>query len=142
MDDIRHYRVQERLNLAKRILEQGEQLRDRSLIQHENDGWTHPYIQHDALVNYLLLTCFDILGQPNEWLIFDSWLEAKRTKSEREEAAALIPSSATSIEASQQMYSKYQKKYGVKSSFYKFLDEMLEEELRERLLFGIKIIQR
>jgi hypothetical protein len=142
MVNIQYSLVQERLSLAKRILEQGEKLRDPSLLQQESDGWTHPYIQHDALVNYLLLTCFDILGQPNEWLPFNVWLEASKTKHEREEAAALIISSATPIEIAQEMYTAYQKKYGVKASFYRFIDEILDDKTRERLLFSVNIEQR
>lgn len=142
MNSTQYFLVQERLSLAKRILEQGEQLRDPSLIQDKNDGWTHLYIHHEALVNYLLLTCFDILGQSNEWLPFNSWLQADRTKCEREEAAALISHSATPVEIAQEMYAAYQSNYGVKTSFYRFIDEVLDEKARERLLFSVKIEQK
>ncbi len=41
METTQYYQVQERLSLAKRILEQGEQIRDFSLVQHkDNNGWT------------------------------------------------------------------------------------------------------
>ncbi|QSJ17503.1 hypothetical protein JYQ62_01015 [Nostoc sp. UHCC 0702] len=111
--EITQYKVQERLSLAKRILEQGEQLRDPSLVKDtDNNGWTHPYIQHDALVNYLLLTCFDILGQPKDWLSFNGWLTSKETKSEREEAVSLISESITTIEATKKIHDFYLDKYG------------------------------
>jgi hypothetical protein len=140
MTSIQYGKVQERLSLAKRIFEQGEQLRGRSLVQHIGDnGWTHPYIQHDALVNYLLLTCFDILGQPEEWLGFNSWLTSSRTKSEREEATSLISESETPIKATEKIYTFYQNKYGVKSSFYRFINEVLDEELQKRLLSSVRI---
>ena len=139
MGSIQYALVQERLSLAKRILEQGEALRNPGLIQDQGAGWTHPYIQHDALINYLLLTCFDILGQSNEWLPFNSWLEAGRTKYERDEAAAQIPASAEPVEIAQRMYAEYQKMYGVKTSFYQFIDKVLTKEARERLLLSIRI---
>ncbi|BAZ51819.1 hypothetical protein NIES4103_44770 [Nostoc sp. NIES-4103] len=148
------YKVQERLSLAKSIFEQGEQLRDRSLVKDtDNNGWTHPYIQYDALVNYLLLTCFDILGQPKDWLSFNAWLEAKRTKSEREEAVSLISESEreeavslisesiTTIDATKKIHNFYLNKYGVKNSFYRFINEVLDEETRERLLSSVRIEQ-
>jgi hypothetical protein len=140
MEITQYYQVQERLSLAKRILEQGEQLRDCSLVQHtDNNGWTHPYIQHDALVDYLLLTCFDILGQPEEWLDFNSWLTSSRKNSEREEAVSLISESVTQIEATKKIYDFYQDKYGVKKSFYRFINEVLDQEAQERLLSSVKI---
>lgn len=141
MRSIQYSLVQERLDLAKRILEQGEQLRSPALTRHEDDGWSHPYLQHDALVNYLLLTCFDILGQPDEWLPFTSWLEASKTKCERDEAVSLISPSATPIEIAKKVYKKYSEVYGVKNSFYRFMDEILAVEMRERLLSSVKITE-
>jgi hypothetical protein len=142
MNDVRYSLVQNRLSLAKRLLEQGEKLRDFNLIQAQDDGWTHPYIQHDALINYLLLTCFDILGQSNEWLPFNSWLEASKKKCERDEAVKRIPDSAKPVEIAKVMYAEYQKIYGVKTSFYRFIDEILTEEAREQLLLSVRIEQK
>jgi hypothetical protein len=36
-----------------------------------------------TLCAYLLLTCFDLLGQNDEWLAFGAWLEANKTFEER-----------------------------------------------------------
>jgi hypothetical protein len=143
MQDIQYSAVQERLNLAKQIFEQSQHKCDLSLVREtENGGWTHPVIQYDALVNYLLLTCFDSLGQPSEGLSFDSWLTANKTKREREEAAARINQPASPAAIAKEMYNAYQKIYGVKSSFYRFIDEILDKETRERLLTSIRIEQR
>lgn len=143
MQDIQYSAVQERLNLAKQIFEQSQQKCDLSLVRETEDGgWTHPVIQYDGLVNYLLLTCFDSLGQPSEWLSFDSWLTANKTKREREEAAAQINQPALPAAIAKEMYTAYQRIYGVKSSFYRFIDEVLDKETRERLLSSIRIERR
>jgi hypothetical protein len=144
MHDVKYSLVQDRLSLAKQILEQGEELRNPSLIQDQEAGWTHPYIQHDALINYLLLTCFDILGQSNEYLSFNSWLEASKTKykCERDEVVERIPDSAKPVEIAKIMYAEYNNIYGVKTSFYRFIDEILTEEARERLLLSVRIGQK
>lgn len=139
MENFQKLLVQERLNLAKRILEHGENLRNSDLIQVQEIGWTHPYIQHDALVNYLLLTCFDLLGQNSEWLSFGDWLKASKKADEREEVTAQVISSSQPIEITQEVYAAYQKLYGVKTSFYQFIDKVLTPELRERLLLSVSI---
>ena len=40
------------------------------------------------------------------------------------------------------MYAEYQKIYGVKTSFYRFIDEILTEEAREQLLLSVRIEQK
>ncbi len=40
------------------------------------------------------------------------------------------------------MYAEYQKIYGVKTSFYRFIDEILMEEAREQLLLSVRIEQK
>ena len=142
MNNIQYDKVKERLLLAKRIFEQSEQLRGTDLLKDTETGWTHPHIQHEALVNYLLLTCFDILGQPHDWMDFNSWLISKKTKSEREEAINLISDCDTNIEATQKIYTFYQNKYGVKQSFYRFIDEILDNKERDRLLSSVQIEKR
>jgi len=142
MQDPQYLEVQERLNFAKQIFEQSQQERDLSLIQViENDVLTHPSIQYDALVNYLLLTCFDKLGQPHEWLSFDNWLEAKKkkTKCEREKAEEKIAEFDSPTAIAKKMYTAYKEVYGVKSSFYRFINEVLSREAQERLLSSVQI---
>jgi len=40
---------------------------------------------YTPLVVYLLLTCFDRLGQPSDWMDFGSWLQSNKKKEEREQ---------------------------------------------------------
>jgi hypothetical protein len=142
MQEIQYSVVQERLKFAKQIFEQGQQKHDLSLIQViGNDELTHPYIQYDALVNYLLLTCFDKLGQPAKWLGFNAWLETNdnKAKGEREEAEKCISQDASPTVIAKEMHTAYQKIYGVKSSFNRFINEVLNKELQERLLSSVQI---
>jgi hypothetical protein len=69
--------VEERLEFVEIISRLNEQFLDPSLIRKVGEkGWTHPWKYFDALRNYLLLTCFDLLGQPSEFKDFQSWLQS------------------------------------------------------------------
>ena len=69
--------VEERLEFVEIISRLNEQFLDPSLIRKVGEkGWTPTWKYFDALRNYLLLTCFDLLGQPSEFKDFQSWLQS------------------------------------------------------------------
>jgi hypothetical protein len=95
-----------------------------------------PYLP-DPLVCYLYLTCFDRLGQPDEWLDFGSWLDSSDCKDERDLILAEA-STASDLEGSMRIaYRRYSALYGVRSSFCRFLREILSPEMRQELLSSI-----
>jgi hypothetical protein len=104
------------------------------------NGWTHPWRYFDALMNYLVLTCFDLLGQPAEWIPFSEWLESSKKKGERDAALASLAAEASPIEIAKHLNSAYQLIYGVKNSFNKFVLDMLNDAERENLYHSIYII--
>lgn len=117
--------VVERLDLVKRLQEQEV---SKALWMHDT-----------ALSVYLLLTCFDRLGQPADWLPFDAWLAASRTSHERVAALKILPADTPHIEAAKALTKWYNDQYGVRSSFFRFLHEVLPDETRRQLLSSIEI---
>lgn len=93
---------------------------------------------YPPLINYLRLTCFDLLGQPAEWMQFDSWLNSNKKKEEREQIIATIKFS-NSLDFTKKVYSEYLKIYSVRSSFFRFLNEILPSHDRDILMEKIKI---
>lgn len=130
--------VEERIWLIKKLIDSKDHFTGREYIKTFERSWDHPYKHYSALRNYLILTCFDILGQPAEWLTFDSWLKSKKARKEREEIFSKYHG-LDAIEVSIGVHSDYNKIYGVKNSFYKFLKEILSEANRKRLLDSIKV---
>ena len=93
---------------------------------------------YEPLIVYLMLTCFDRLGQPAEWLEFSSWLKAKKCADERQNAVNSLVISDP-IEASRHLYRQWQDLYGVRMSFYRFLRDILPKESYLALLDSIRI---
>lgn len=93
----------------------------------------------EPLVSYLLLTCFDRLGQPTEWLEFGAWLKSDRHKDEREKALHTAKKIDDLTEGCKLLHSHYLALYGVKSSFFRFLREVLPTSDRNALLGSIDI---
>lgn len=130
--------VESRILLINQLIEAKEHFRGREkVINLPERYWTHPYKDYDALRVYLALTCFDILGQPNDWIDFNSWLRSKKLSKERN---AIITKnySENYSEFILAVNNDYNKIYGVKNSFYKFIREILSEDNRQKLLDSIR----
>jgi hypothetical protein len=89
--------------------------------------------QYEPLVVYLMLTCFDVLGQPAEWRDFRSWLNGK-------EASTVGLTGSSPVEQSKQLYQAWSERYGVRNSFYRFMNEVLPSEALGRLLASIEYL--
>ena len=90
---------------------------------------------------YLYLTCFDRLGQPADWLDFGAWLNSKNSVhiQERQNAIENIPDGLSIDQASKALHAFYTNIYGVKSSFYRFITDILPQKYRDKLLNSIII---
>ncbi len=93
----------------------------------------------EPVIVYHLLTCFDLLGQPDTWKTFDSWISSSSCEEERNKVANEIDSSLNKIEFSKQIFLEYQKIYGVKNSFFRFIREILPTENKKELFDSIRI---
>lgn len=93
----------------------------------------------EPMIVYHLLTCFDLLGQPENWKAFNQWLTSSSCKDERENLISKLDSVEDKIEFSKNLFEEYQNIYGVGKSFYRFINEILPEENRKQLLDSIRI---
>ncbi|MFK7786845.1 MAG: hypothetical protein AB8B56_17120 [Crocinitomicaceae bacterium] len=94
--------------------------------------------KYPALITYLKLTCFDKLGQPTNYMQFNNWLKSKRKKTERELIISDLGSEGI-LEQAEKLYNEYLKIYGVKNSFYRFINEVIPDRSKQKLLDGIEI---
>ena len=95
------------------------------------------WLRYRGLVAYLMLTCFDLLGQPADWVDFSRWLESSRHQTERERV--VVPVGTSSIEAARAFVEAHAQLYGVRRSFRRFIEKVLDPEQRQALLACIEI---
>lgn len=106
------------------------------LDEDSNNEFIKRYM-YPQLIEYLRLTCFDQLGQPSNWMTFDNWLNSKKKAPERQKILCRIQAT-DKIEFSKLLFKNYQGVYGVKNSFFRFLNEILPLDNRLHLLSKIK----
>lgn len=94
-----------------------------------------------GLVCYLLLTCFDRLGQLNRFIQFDDFLQGKKQRYKDLREEALRNAGDDAVSQSLALYRTYQKHFSVTNSFYRFIDEVLPEQERRALLECIKVFE-
>ena len=122
------------------LTETNDLFRKLELIEDVGDhGWTHPWRYVDALRNYLLLTCFDVLGQTREWIAFDAWLKAKKCRGERADVVAQLADTTDAVAVASALHGKYVELYGVKLSFYKFIHTVISSDSRTMLYQSIAV---
>lgn len=133
--------IKDRLEFVSMITALHPQFLNPALIRvyEGENGWTHPWMYFDGLRNYLLLTCFDLLGQPDDFMDFDSWITSSKTATAREKVFEKIAHSGNLTETIKNVYKEYKLSYGTKHSFFKFLNEVLTEEMRVELADDIWI---
>jgi hypothetical protein len=130
--------VRSRLDFIKELSEVKEHFRGTNkIIQVSDREWTHSYLQFSGLRIYLALTCFDILGQPDDWKDFSSWLKSKNHLGERSIIFAKYDNKNLS-DAINAIHEEYLNIYGVKRSFFKFIREIISQNDHEKLLNSIK----
>ena len=140
---------QRRLALAKERLQLVSMLGDlRSLYfghQHveltPDDGWTHPWKKVDALRNYLLLTCFDVLGARTQHIDFQSWLAYGKPTAAREQAIASLSHTEQAVIVAATLHRAYLEEYGSTQAFFRFMRELLPSAARDELLHSVRITE-
>lgn len=99
------------------------------------------YMQQPSLVTYLLLTCFDLLGQHVDWVDFNTWLKSSRTQHERLGALGGADPRTSSEEQLRRLWDRYNELYGVRTSFLVFFEHWMPADVRRELLDHINIEQ-
>jgi hypothetical protein len=93
------------------------------------------------LVVYLLLTCFDRLGQPAPYSTFEQFLRSKKASHKRLREDALKSVVETDyISTALILNQAYNKEYGVRNSFYRFIEDVLPSYQLDLLLDSIMIV--
>ena len=95
-------------------------------------------IYYPQIRTYLILTCFDSLGQPDKWRFFPDWISSKSKTKEREEIIDRIQTS-NNLDFAHQLFIKYNQVYGVKRAFFRFIDEIIDDNLREQMFSKLQI---
>jgi len=131
-----------RLQLAQALLEESDALPGRAGydFKSEKEWWRHSRHEREALVNYLLLTCFDRLGQERGFTTFQDWLKSKRSEheSERQQVLKTLKVTISPLESASALADQYQALYGVRNAFYRGI-ESLPVELQDKLMSSITI---
>ncbi|WP_342066943.1 hypothetical protein [Achromobacter kerstersii] len=113
-----------RLVLAQSILEESDLLPGADAFI---EG-LHPRHEREALVVYLLLTCFDMLGQSQPHVPFDSWMRSKKTQHRDEIASALANASPEdtrdAVEATRLLIARHAELYGTGNAFRYGIDSL------------------
>lgn len=89
------------------------------------------------LVIYLLLTCFDRLGQPAPYLTFENWLTSKKSKHRQQRDDALAGSASEPVAQARALSRAHTAEYGVRNSFFRFMDEVLPRPQYDALISSI-----
>ncbi|KGM06126.1 hypothetical protein LP43_1999 [Methylophaga thiooxydans] len=130
-----------RLRLAQQLLEESDGLSGRDGYDlHGKKWWFHPRHEREALVVYLLLTCFDKLGQKQSFMTFHNWLKSRKSAhaTERENIASSIPEALGVVESSAQFFEHYQALYGVRNAFYEGVSG-LPDGAKNQLLGSVRL---
>jgi hypothetical protein len=133
--------VHARLLLAQALLEEADALPGRSGCALESEEWwKHPRHEREALVVYLLLTCFDKLGQKQTFTTFAHWIESKRAHhvAERQDAMESCGPDASPLDIAGALSRHHQKLYGVRNAFYEGING-LPHDVCDKLLSTVRV---
>jgi hypothetical protein len=96
-------------------------------------------ILYPPLCSYLLITCFDQLGQNSEFVDFGIWIKGSRYSEERNRIIDKIDPKLSGIDFVTALHDRYIDLYGVTKSFRRFFNEKLPQDFKNELLSQIKI---
>lgn len=136
--------IKARLRLAQELLEESDRLPGHSGYDLNNiklgKPLYHPRHEREALVIYLLLTCFDLYGQEKGHITHQNWLNSHQADHENERQTVLdaLPAEATHLEAARALAAEYQRIYGARVAFYRGI-EKLPEDAKQQLFSSIHV---
>ena len=131
-----------RLRLAQQLLEESDGLAGSDGYDYKGKKWWfHSRHEREALVVYLLLTCFENIGQRHSFTTFPNWLKSQKAAHtiEKEKIASSIAKGLNVIESSARLMEGYQTIYGVRNAFYegiKGLPENTKNHVLESVLLS------
>jgi hypothetical protein len=133
--------VMARLKMAQELLEESDALLGFAGYGKSEEDWhLHPRHEREGLVVYLLLTCFDKIGQNSEYADFQKWINSRKYSHEREEALESISTGMGVIDATKCLLEYYNSRYGVKRAFENGINQ-LESNVRSRLMSTLRVLK-
>lgn len=108
-------------------------------LEVQKDSFLMGYM-YPSLCTYLLLTCFDNLGQPSTgFIFFPDWVISKRKATEVD---PILVKNENILDTSKKeyvssIYRDYHKIYGMKNSFYRFINEIIPSFQRDNIFNNI-----
>lgn len=135
-----------RLILAQELLEESDTLSGAegySVDQAENFVH-HSRHEREALVVYLLLTCFDLLGQSRKFITFYEWLSSKKAEilsEHREAIESLASGTGEFIGSAKALHEYYNKIYGPTRAFHAGVENLHPSALTH-LLASVSVSKR
>jgi len=128
-----------RLKMAQELLEESDAMLGFAGYGRSEENWQlHPRHEREGLVVYLLLTCFDKLGQNSEYADFPKWINSGKYSQERDQALESITAEMGAVEATKCLLSYYNSRYGVKRAFENGINR-LENNVRSRLMSTLDV---
>ncbi len=130
--------IHARLILAQQLLEEADALpgAEGYHVDKADDFVHHSRHEREALVVYLLLTCFDLLGQSRKFITFYEWLSSNKAEihSEHKEAIkSIAPKANDAIGNSKALHEYYNKIYGPTRAFYSGIESLPKSALAHLL---------
>lgn len=122
----------------RKLLQVFERIKFTSFLDSQITDDFRTRLYYPQIRTYLILTCFDQLGQPDEWRFFPDWMKSKKKRQEREDIIANLTYESLE-DFTMKIYRKYNEKYGVKRAFTKFIKNVIDEPTRVQLLESMKI---
>lgn len=135
--------VHARLRLAQALLEESDRLEGfEGYAMDTSKHWLHSRHEREALVTYLLLTCFDILGRKEKHLTFADWINSKKDAHIAQKQIAIDMgrdgSGDDPLGLTRLLLAKHSEIFGVKNSFYSGMDALTDNG-KQKLFCSISL---
>jgi len=135
-----------RLTLAQELLEESDALpgAEGYSVDEAENFVHHSRHEREALVVYLLLTCFDLLGQSRKFITFYEWLSSKKSEillEHRKAIESLDSDAAESIGSAKALHEYYNKIYGPTRAFHAGVENLHPSALTH-LLASVSVSKR
>jgi hypothetical protein len=142
LQDDRKRRVVDRLAVVRGLIALKNPIAKPQHVGIRPDGTgVGEYDQHDSLINYLLLTCFDVLGQQAPFVDFKKWLQSKKLSDERQQALSTLAPNQMALDVTEALFDWYSCRYSVTKGFYRFIDEVITAGAKEALLASVAVVR-
>lgn len=132
-------RVKDKIYIVNEFLLRKESYYNKDLNE-KVSKWVfkNPYSKHLSLNICLLLSCFDSLYRPDDFLEYGKWLWSKEKEREKKEFFELFKSFPLEKQIVK-IHDEFNSRHGIRNSFYRFILEKLSIQNKTKLLDSIQV---